>query len=159
MHAHLRGIRISPKKINLVAGMVRRKPAKEALDILEFTPKRAAHYLYKVIQSAVSNAEHNFKQDPDTLIIKEILVNDGPTYKRFQPVSRGRAHPILKRTAHITVKIESSPELIEKRPAKKMTTKTETAAVSTGEETSETTAKKKSTKKTVAKKKSTSSEK
>lgn len=133
--------------------MVRRKPAKEALDILEFTPKRAAHYLYKVIQSAVSNAEHNFKQDPETLIIKEILVNDGPTYKRFQPVSRGRAHPILKRTAHITVKIESSPELIAKRPDKK--TKTAQAeTIETAPADEETTEmKKKAAKKTPSKKK------
>lgn len=121
MHAHLRKIRISPKKVNLVAGMVRNKSVKEALVILEFTPKSAAKALYKVIHSAMANAEHNFKQDADSLVIKEIIVNEGPIYKRFQAVSRGRAHPILKRTAHITVKIEASTDLIKKKPSKKAT--------------------------------------
>lgn len=114
MHAHLRKIRISSKKVNLVAGMVREKSVKEALTLLEFTPKKAAKVLYKVIQSAGANATNNFKQDLDTLVIKEIIVNQGPTYKRFQPVSKGRAHPILKRTSHVTVKVESDPELVAK---------------------------------------------
>ncbi len=108
MIAHLRKTRISPKKVSLVAEMVRRKPVSEALDILKFTPKKAAKVLYKVIQSAASNAENNFKQDIGTLTIKEIIVTQGPTYKRFQPVSRGRAHPILKRTSHVTVKVEAT---------------------------------------------------
>lgn len=110
MIAHLRKIRISPKKANLVAGMIRRKPVKEALAILEFTPKKAAKILYNVVQSASSNAENNFKQDLNNLVIKEIVVTEGPTYKRWQSVSRGRAHPILKRTSHITVKVEAGAE-------------------------------------------------
>lgn len=134
MHAHLRKIRISPKKVNLVAGMVRNKSVKEALSILEFTNKSAAKPLYKVIHSAMSNAEHNFKQNPDALVIKEIIVNDGPIYKRFQPVSRGRAHPILKRTSHITVKIEASAELIKSKPGKKKTA-TKAAAPTTDTDT------------------------
>lgn len=105
MIAHLRQIRISSNKANLVAGMVRDMPVNRALDLLKFTPKKAAHFLYKVIDSAAANAENNFKQNRDQLIIKEIIVNEGPTYKRFQPVSRGRGHPILKRTAHISVKL------------------------------------------------------
>lgn len=108
MIAHLRRIRISPKKVNLTAGLVRGRTVKQALDILKFTPKRSAVALYKVIASAKANAENNFKQNADNLIVKEIIVNEGPTYKRFQPVSRGRAHPILKRSSHITVKVEAA---------------------------------------------------
>jgi large subunit ribosomal protein L22 len=114
MIAHLRKIRISPKKANLVAGLIREKSVTEALAILKYTPKKAAKMLYKVVHSARSNAENNFKQDPDTLMIKEVVVTQGPTNKRFQPVSRGRAHPILKRTSHITVKVESDPRLATK---------------------------------------------
>lgn len=127
MIAHLRKIRISSKKANLVAGIVRGMPVEKALKTLKFTPKKAAKILYDVIQSAASNAENNFKQNPETLVIKEIIVNEGTTYKRHQPVSRGRAHPILKRTAHITVKVEADPSLVKSKakPAKKATTKNE----------------------------------
>lgn len=103
MKAIARHIRISPKKANLVAGLVRLKAAKEALSILKFTPKKAAKILYKVVKSAVSNAENNFKQKLDDLIIKEIIVTEGVTMKRSVPISRGRMHPILKRNSHITV--------------------------------------------------------
>lgn len=121
MIAHLRRTRISSKKMNLIAEMVRRKPVLEALDILKFTPKKAAKDLYKVILSASKNAENNFQQDMKTLVIKEIIVNEGPTYKRFQPVSRGRTNPILKRTSHVTVKVESTAVA----PVKKATPKKE----------------------------------
>ena len=103
MKAIARHIRISPKKANLVAGLVRLKAAKEALSILKFTPKKAAKILYKVVKSAVSNAENNFKQKLDDLMIKEIIVTEGATLKRSVPISRGRMHPILKRNSHITV--------------------------------------------------------
>ena len=105
MKAHLRRIRISPKKANLVAGMVRGKKATEALDILKFMPKKGADILYKVVHSAVSNAKNNFKQSVDELYITRILVTKGPTYKRSLPISRGRVHPIAKRTSHITVEV------------------------------------------------------
>lgn len=105
MKAILRQIRISPKKANLVAALVRNKKVGNALDILRFTPKKAAPILRKVISSAISNAETNFKQTKDNLYIKEIVVTEGPTYKRSLPASRGRVAPILKRTSHITVKL------------------------------------------------------
>ena len=103
MKAIARNIRISPKKANLVAGLVRKKKAQEALDILKFTPKKGAKLLYKVLHSAMANAENNFKQKKDSLIIKEIVITQGPTFKRSVPVSRGRVHPILKRNSHITI--------------------------------------------------------
>lgn len=108
MKAILRRTRISPKKANLVAALIRNKNAQEAIDILKFTPKKAAKILKKVVESAVANAENNFKQNKDSLYIKEIIVTQGVTYKRSLPISRGRMHPILKRTSHITVKVEQS---------------------------------------------------
>lgn len=110
MKAILRRVRISPKKANLIAALVRNKNIQEALDILKFTPKKAAKILKKVIESAVANAENNFKQNKDSLYIKEIIVTQGVTYKRSLPISRGRTHPILKRTSHITVKVEAKGE-------------------------------------------------
>lgn len=105
MKAILRQIRISPKKANLVAGMVRGKAAEEALAMLKFMPKKGAKILYKVVHSAVANAENNMGQDRKELEIKKILVTKGATYKRNNPISRGRAQPILKRTSHITVEV------------------------------------------------------
>gem|GEM_PF-390404 len=105
MKAVLRKIRISPKKANLVAGMVRGQKVNDALGLLKFMPKKGAKILYKVIHSAASNAKNNFKQSMDDLVITKILVTKGPTYKRSLPISRGRTHPILKRTSHITVEV------------------------------------------------------
>lgn len=105
MKAVLRRARISLKKANLVAGLVRKKPAQKALDILKFTPKKAAHLLYKVVHSAVSNAEKNFHQDRSTLYVTEIVIGKGMTLKRFKPTARGRAYSLNKETCHITVRV------------------------------------------------------
>lgn len=105
MKAIRRYLRISPKKVNLVAALVRGKPVEEALNFLRFTPKRSAKPLMETIRSAVSNAEQNFKQDRKKLYISKIVVNEGSTLKRSRPVSRGRSHPILKRTSHIIVEV------------------------------------------------------
>ncbi|MBU1017817.1 50S ribosomal protein L22 [Patescibacteria group bacterium] len=119
MKAVLRRIRISPKKANLVAGLVRGKNVKEALAILKFTPKKGAKILYKVLHSAASNAKNNFKQSMDDLVVSQILVTKGPTHKRSIPISRGRTHPIRKRTSHITVEV-GLPEGAEiKKPVEK----------------------------------------
>lgn len=85
--------------------MVRGKKVSDALALLKFMPKKAATILYKVIHSAASNAKNNFKQSIDELYITKILVTKGPTYKRSLPISRGRTHPIAKRTSHITVEV------------------------------------------------------
>ena len=105
MKAILRRIRISPKKANLVAGLIRGKTVNDALATLKFTPKKGAKILYKVVHSAAYNAKNNFKQSVDDLVITKILVTKGPTYKRSLPISRGRVHPIRKRTSHITVEV------------------------------------------------------
>ncbi|MBU0577607.1 50S ribosomal protein L22 [Patescibacteria group bacterium] len=116
MKAALRRTRISPKKANLVAGMVRGKKVSEALSLLKFMPKKGAEIIYKVVHSAAHNAKNNFKQKIDDLYITQLLVTKGPTYKRSLPISRGRVHPIRKRTSHITVEVgvlkdETTPQL------------------------------------------------
>ncbi len=125
MKAILRQTRISPKKANLVAALIRRKKAVEAVDVLKFTPKKAAPIIKKLLESAIANAESNFKQNKDTLYVKEVIVTEGPTYKRSIPVSRGRAHPLLKRTSHITVKLEAQEEVKKDEPKEPETTKKE----------------------------------
>lgn len=107
MQAIAKHVRISLKKANLVAGLVRNKSVQDALDILKFTPKKAAPLIAKVIASAAANAKNNTKQDISDLQIKEIIINEGTTLKRSIPISRGRMHPIKKRTAHIKVYLES----------------------------------------------------
>ena len=105
MKAIRRYLRISPKKVNLVADLVRGKSAETAINFLRFTPKKSAKPLMETIRSAVANAEQNFKQQRKDLYISKIIVNEGSTLKRHRPVSKGRAHPILKRTSHITVEV------------------------------------------------------
>jgi len=121
MKAILRAARITPKKANLIAGMVRKHSAKDGLEILKYTPKKAAQLIHKILASAVANAVSNFKQDEATLMIKEIVVNKGPTLKRGIPVSRGRVYPILKRTSNITILLEVGQDAVkksEKAPSK-----------------------------------------
>ena len=79
--------------------------ADEALKILEFTPKKGARVLRKIVASAVANAENNFKQERASLFIKEIVVTKAPSFKRGVPASRGRIQPIVKRNSHVTVTI------------------------------------------------------
>jgi large subunit ribosomal protein L22 len=112
MKAYLKQTRISPKKVNVVASLVRGKKVTEALTMLKFTPKRSAPILAKLIASAAANAENNFKQDKEKLMISKIIVDAGMTLKRGNPISRGRWHPILKRSSRISV--ELSPVLEEK---------------------------------------------
>lgn len=135
MKAILKQIRVSSKKANLVASLVRNKKVIEAIDILKFTPKKTAPILKKLIESAAANAENNFKQSKDALVIKEIIVTEGPTYKRRVTISKGRAHPILKRTSHITVKLESQDK---KEESKKVEPKKEAEAKEKTEETKQT---------------------
>lgn len=110
MKAIKRNLRISPKKVNLVASLVRGKPVETAINFLRFTPKKSAKPLMQTIKSAVANAEQNFKQNKKDLFISKIIVNEGSTLKRSRPVSRGRSHPILKRTSHITVELAVAAE-------------------------------------------------
>lgn len=110
--ATLRFARISAQKARLVADLVRGKDAAEALDLLAFLPKKSAPLIKRLIESAMANAEHeagrrNQELDVDDLYVKSIQVGQGPTLKRFRPRAQGRATPIHKQTAHITVVLDA----------------------------------------------------
>jgi len=98
---------ISPQKCRLVADMVRGCDVGKALSILEFTHKKAARMVEKTVRSAVANAENNNDADVDSLYIKTIMVDPGPSAGRFRPRAQGRATAVRKRTSHITVVVES----------------------------------------------------
>lgn len=96
-------IRMSPRKIRLVADLIRGVRATDADAKLRFVPKAAATPVRKLLASAVANAEHNFKLAKEGLMVKSIAVNQGPVIKRFRPRAMGRAAPIRKRMSHITI--------------------------------------------------------
>ena len=103
--ATLRYARVSPQKCRLVADQIRGKPVGQALEILQFSPKKAAHIVRKVLESAIANAEHNDGADIDELRVATIFVSDAPAYARFQARAKGRGNRILKRNSHITIKV------------------------------------------------------
>jgi large subunit ribosomal protein L22 len=102
-----RHVRISATKARRVVNLVRGLPAKDALTVLQFAPQAASTPVYKVLASAIANAENNERLDPDSLLVAEAYVDEGPTLKRFRPRAQGRAYRIRKRTCHITVVVES----------------------------------------------------
>ncbi len=103
--AKLRFTRMAPRKARLVADMIRGKKSEEALNLLSFTPKAAARTLVKLLKSAIANATQK-KVDVDRLYVKTIMVDQGPTMKRFMPRALGRATTIRKRTSHITIVLD-----------------------------------------------------
>ena len=104
-NAKHRFARIAPRKVRLVADMVRGRDVQDALNILKFTHNRAAGMISKILTSAIASA-NEAEADMDVLFIQEIRVDEGPTMKRFRPKDRGRAHSILKRTSHIIVAVD-----------------------------------------------------
>lgn len=103
--AILRGTRLSSQKARLVADLVRGKPVDQALNILTFSPQKAAFTIKKVLESAIANAEHNEGADIDELKVKTIFVDQGATLKRFTARAKGRGNRISKPTCHITVTV------------------------------------------------------
>ena len=103
--AKLRYARISPQKCRLIADMVRGRPVGEALHTLSFTPKKAAHVVRKVLESAIANAEFYHGADIDELRVSVITVDEAPTFKRFRARARGRCAQSRKRNSHITVQV------------------------------------------------------
>ncbi len=99
----LKYLRIAPRKVRLVADLIRRKKTKEAQTILDFITKGAAKPLAKLLKTAIADARHNFQLDPSNLYISKITVDEGPKYKRWKARSRGIAAPIQKKTSHITL--------------------------------------------------------
>lgn len=96
-------IRISPRKVRILVDGIKGKPVEKGLDAVRFMPQKSAGILEKLIRSAVANADQNPSMDVDSLIIRNIIVDGGPTLKRFKARARGRGSRILKRTSHITV--------------------------------------------------------
>lgn len=103
-------IRTSPRKMRLVADLIRGKSAQDAWNILEFTPKRACGPMKKCLESAIANAQNNNDLAPESLMVHRVMVDEGPTLKRFTPRARGRASQIKKRTSHITVVVAPEGE-------------------------------------------------
>lgn len=103
VRAVARYIRMSPYKIRKVAGLIKGKKVEEAENLLDFTKGKAPHILKKVLHSAVYNARQRGDVDISNLLVKTIMVNQGPTLKRIRPMARGRAGLIRKRTSHITI--------------------------------------------------------
>lgn len=99
-------IRVSPRKARIVAGNIKGKPVEDALNILKFTPKKSAQLIGKVLYSAVANAEQIPGVDTDSLVVSNVVIDEGPTWKRIQPRAMGRAYRIRKRTSHITVVVK-----------------------------------------------------
>jgi large subunit ribosomal protein L22 len=103
-------VHVTPRKARLVADHIRGRSVPEARTILAFTPRAAARDVEKVLKSAVANAESNpnLRWNGDDLVVSAVYVDEGPTQKRWQPRARGRASKILKRTCHITIRLDQA---------------------------------------------------
>ena len=101
--AHVKFVRIAPRKAQLVADLIRGKQVGEAIAILRHTPKSVSPIMEKLLNSAIANAEHNYQLDVNKLVVSQVFANQGPTMKRFRPRAMGRASRINKRTSHITL--------------------------------------------------------
>ncbi|MBJ7325975.1 MAG: 50S ribosomal protein L22 [Chthoniobacterales bacterium] len=122
--------RISPFKAREVTREIQGLPVKQALDLLAFTPKKAAGLVAKTLKSAVANAENNHQARAEALVIREAVVGEGPTLQRFQPKARGSAGPIRKRTSHIRIILTDEIRIETRetrRAAKKASAKKPTA--------------------------------
>jgi len=107
--AILRTVRLSPQKGRLIADMIRGLKVERALEILQFSTRRAAKPVKKVLESAIANAEHNQGADIDELRVSEIQIDAGPMLKRFHARAKGRGVRVIKRTSHISVTVSDSP--------------------------------------------------
>jgi large subunit ribosomal protein L22 len=102
--------RVSPMKARRVVDLIRGMPVEEALALLRFAPQAASEIVYKLLDSAVANAESAEDLDRDDLVVTKAKVDDGPTLRRFRPRAQGRAYRINKRTSHITVVVQPADE-------------------------------------------------
>lgn len=130
--AKLNNLRLAPRKVRLVADLIRRKTVAEAETILTFTIKRGAPIILKLLKQAVANAKNNFQLNEADLYVGKITVDEGPKLKRFRPRARGSASPIQKKTSHITLILESTKSSV--KVAKKAKTEEKPEAVETKEE-------------------------
>lgn len=130
--AKLNNLRMAPRKVRLLADLIRGMHVAEALVQLKFSKKHAAKPMMKLLRSAVANAEHNNNIDIDTLVVTEAYVNGGPILYRWMPRAFGRATKIRKRTSHITIVVEGEEKAAPKK-AKKATKETKVAKETTDE--------------------------
>lgn len=115
-------LRIAPRKVRLVADLIRKRRVNEAQSILAFTRKKAAKPILSLLKSALANAKHNFQLEPSALYISKITVNEGPKLKRWRPRARGQAYEIQKKTSHITLVLEEIKKTKkEEKPLEKKT--------------------------------------
>lgn len=121
-----RNVHMSPRKVGVVAALVRGRSVADALIILEHTPRRSALAVKNTVKSAKANAEHNHSLKPDTLMITEISVTPGPRLKRYRPAARGRALPFERKTSHIRVVVDGEKRVSKKAVAKAEETPKET---------------------------------
>src|SRR3954452_7473226 len=145
IRAIYRGAHISAFKCREVTREIQGLPVAAALDLLTFTPRKAARLIEKTLKSAIANAENNNQLRADRLVVQEAVVGEGPTAKRFQPKARGSAGPIRKRTSHIRIILTDEVEIkpkrkpaakkkkINKSPAVKAPKATKSPAVTTSE--------------------------
>jgi large subunit ribosomal protein L22 len=117
VQAIAKGVRISPRKVSVVAALVRGRSVEDAITILNHTPRRSALAVRKTIESARANADHNHNLKPDTLTITEIRVSSGPSIKRYRPASHGRALPFQRRSSHIYVTVDGEARTPKKAKA------------------------------------------
>ncbi|MBI2285288.1 50S ribosomal protein L22 [Candidatus Saccharibacteria bacterium] len=121
--ASSKGVRMSPRKVSVVASLVRGRSVADALTILEHTPRRPAEALRKAVLSAKANAEHNHSYKPDSLYISEIAVTAGPRFRRYRAAARGRALRYARKTSHIRVVVNGEKREIKKKAAEGSVTK------------------------------------
>lgn len=125
----LRYLRIAPRKVRLVADLIRGKTVGESQAILKFIVKKSAHPLTKLLNSAVANARHNFQIESENLYISKITVDEGPKYKRWMPRARGSASEIQKKTSHVTLVLDEIKGFPKKAKMKKTKEKKEPAVL------------------------------
>jgi len=104
-------VRVGPQKCRLVADQVRGMSVETARQLLQYSPKKAAHHVFKTLESAIANAEHNEGADIDELSVEAIYIDEGPVLKRWRARAKGRSTAIIKRTCHITIKVGDSKAL------------------------------------------------
>lgn len=119
VRVQLNNLRVAPRKARQVVDLIRNKSLQDARNLLEFTVKRPAEPILKLLNSAATSAVDTFKLKESDLRIQKITVDEGPKLKRFFPMSRGRAYPIIKRTSHITLVLTSQPAENNKANKKK----------------------------------------
>ncbi len=114
-----KGVRMSPRKVGVVAALVRGRSVEDALTILSHVPRASAIPVRKAIESAKANADHNHNYKPETLVISEISVSPGVRLKRYRPAAQGRALPFMRRTSHIRVVVDGEVRAPKKTAAAK----------------------------------------